>query len=189
MKKGCAPTFDLPSIRTPDRRPIPAKRFRGTWSNCLPLLPSGPDGVRQPPIAQSSDHQHRSHVREPAKWRPRYGSSTLLERIAGYRAPLVPRLAQPFMSGAERDRTADLYVANVPLSQTELLPRFFGIRDSGFGVREWEFGPHHPHLLLLTPSLLTPSPLPFTYSPIFNSKPATRNFSSRWRRGWDSNPR
>jgi hypothetical protein len=26
------------------------------------------------------------------------------------------------MSGAERDRTADLYVANVPLSQTELLP-------------------------------------------------------------------
>jgi hypothetical protein len=52
---------------------------------------------------------------------PQNGNSILLERVAGYRAPLAPHLAQP--CGADGIRTHDLYVANVSLSQLSYSPK------------------------------------------------------------------
>src|SRR5262245_20050505 len=59
----------------------------------LPLLPSGPGGVRRFPLrgAQPSTPPHEAHSTRPALER----EFDPAERIAGYRAPLTPHLARP----------------------------------------------------------------------------------------------
>ena len=53
-------------------------------------------------------------------------SLTLLERVAGYRAPLPPHPARPIFPlycGAEGGRTLDLSIANAALSQLSYGPK------------------------------------------------------------------
>ena len=76
------PRFDR---RAPRR--YRGSRLRPGWLrhprvSSLPLLPSGPDGVRRPELRRSrpSTPFHRGQTREP---RPQRGNSTRLRRIAG----------------------------------------------------------------------------------------------------------
>jgi hypothetical protein len=97
-----------------------AKCSCGTQNACLPLLSSDPDGVGHFSIAQGLNYQHHLPWKDRKMSKSQHGNSILLERVAGYRAPLAPHLAQP--GGADGDRTHDLYVANVPLSQLSYGP-------------------------------------------------------------------
>ncbi len=100
-----------------------SKESRGTQTAHLPLLPSGPDGVRCGSVARGLRPRRRR--RETIRWAggPQSGNSTLLKRIAGYRAPLAPRLAQP--GGADGSRTHDLQSAILALSQLSYGPTYF----------------------------------------------------------------
>ena len=108
---------------------------------CLPAL-TGFTGLD---CAGPGPRRHFS-VRPSVNLRASDGCSTPLERIAGYRAPLVPRLACqseasrgsrgkgpsldapggpfPRSGGDERARTADLCLAKAALSQLSYIPVF-----------------------------------------------------------------
>ena len=63
-------------------------------SNCLPLLPSGPDGVHSASPRRTKPST-LPDANSPHGARTSSGNSALLKRLAGDRAPLAPRLARP----------------------------------------------------------------------------------------------
>ena len=90
---------------------LPYKRYHYRWlksdfstaheSFCLPLLPSGSDGVHKFSLRGTRFSTPLLMVR-PHKVKPQTGNSTLLQRIAGYKTPLSPHLARQSLTGGEK---------------------------------------------------------------------------------------
>jgi hypothetical protein len=148
----------------------------------LPLLPSGPGGVHGSPPRRTRPSTPLD-VDLTEKHRASSGSSTPLERVAGYSAPLARHLARPpkvYRCAAElsyegarnncRRRGRD----SNPRGRLTL--RDFQSRALGQTMRPLRAAVV-PGSEVLGPSCGTAR----------NSEPGTRNSSRR--RGWDSNPR
>ena len=67
----------------------------------VPLLPSGPGGVRRLLLYRTRPSTS-TYRRFPTTVKPSGGNSTPVERVPGYRAPLTPRLAQLLMIPTRR---------------------------------------------------------------------------------------
>ena len=96
------PRWMMKKVRAPASDPVPGRangtttqprHSCGTEETYLPLLPSGPDGVGHAPLAQDLDI---NTAVTPDAIRPASlgQASAPVERVPGYRAPLVPHLAR-----------------------------------------------------------------------------------------------
>ena len=90
---GRAPAVDNAAQALPPQT-APARFAAAQRANRLPLLPSGPDGVQRGSLARDPTFNTTYEGQTPSD-ETSSGNSPPLERIVGYRAPLVPRLARP----------------------------------------------------------------------------------------------
>ncbi len=137
----------------------------------VPLLPSSPDGVSAPA-------SHRAWPIMPIGSIPTNGEGV---RGLGDRSPSN-------VGGDERDRTADLFVANEALSQLSYTPNIQYLqKDPVLGFSGGEAG---IRTLGTSKCSTVFETAPFNHSGTSPQYiPTTDLWPARWRRGWDSNPR
>ncbi len=145
--------------------PVESAAHRGhRW----PLLPSGPDGVRD------------------SRLRGNWPSTPSHEEAMSPTSEALHQSPSERFGGDDRDRTGDLLVANEALSQLSYIPTEFRLLHNW--RREWDSNPRSTFMLTRFPSVLLQPLGHLSGEASMFARSLTRRCLG-WRRERDSNPR